>query len=136
MGVNIAKQPGADVSSLVVSVEWHGGTGVDLTGILLDRTGTAADACAVVSLDNPRSADGAIEWSDATKGPSGGAAISLDLKRLSADMLEVLVCASTSDGGKRSYFQDSGQSSVTVTDGTTDRELHRWELDDDFPSYN
>lgn len=140
MGVNISKgEARADLRTLLVRVGCGKGwvsADLDLAALLLDRTGTVSDPASFVFHGNPRSADGAVVWSGRRDTAEEQESLALDLDRLDPRVLEVVVCVSIYDPSKRFNFGQVERACVAVRDTAADRELHRWELDEDFPTHD
>jgi tellurium resistance protein TerD len=141
MGVNIGKtgEGGTDLALVVAGLGWKRGWvegDLDLSVLLLDRTGKLADGRAMVFYNNLLSSDGAVASSGDDRSGGGGQdneTISIDLERVDARVVEILICASIHEAqAKALNFGQIENAYVRVLDVHGSQVIRRCELDEDF----
>jgi tellurium resistance protein TerD len=139
MGVNISKTDAQlDLGVVIVRVGCGKGwvsADLDLAALLLDRSGRISDPAFVIYHNNPTSRDGAVAWSGRTGTGEDQQSLSLDLTRVEAQILEVIICVAIDDPTRRLNFGQVEGSCLIASDVAGGRELRRCELGEDFATY-
>jgi tellurium resistance protein TerD len=140
MGVNISKTTEAsNLSHVSVALAWTKGwvaADLDLSALLLDRTGRLPDARHFVFYNNLGSPNAAVtsHGDDIVGGGNrDNETISIDLERVDPSIVEILICASIHDAAANSLnFGQIERSHVRLVNSLSSTEVHRCELDEDF----
>lgn len=146
---NLSKDAGLD--NIRVELRWNGDADLDVEAFLLDDGGTITrpedfvfynSECREVPFDKavhgnkrrwmaavpPMSADGAVKGSlDVREG--GLEVMHLNLMKVDPDISEIDITASIHEGGT---FKDVANASIAIIDEDADKELCRYELNEDF----